>query len=482
MDGSEALEETAWLPVRDRRFWMVQVLIALVFMLHELDAGNFGIPAFAPVPHLAVEALFVLPLLYAALNFGLRGSLITAAWVTVLMGIDITADLGRMSDLNRWAHYVELGTLDLMAVVVGRGVQIQARARRRAEASEARYRQVYEAARVPILVLDAQGVVRDVNPAGRAVFGEEVIGRSEQDLVPGGLLSPGQARGVFRLPDGRDYRAEAVWLTGEGGALLAQVILEDITEEHRERLQARRYAAFVVQADEDHRRRLARELHDEPLQLLLYLARQLDALAGGQDVPAGVAGHLAGARAQALDAAIRLRSLTGELRPPALDDLGVAAALSNLLFGVQEDSGLDTELRVIGERQRVAPDAELALYRIAQEAVRNALLHAEARRIEVIVEFGRDELGITVADDGQGFTPGGLDEPPQVHFGLLGMHERASLLGGHLEVRSAPSTGTVVEARLPLFLGTTEDSDSKPRSALGGSRARPADNPCDHDR
>jgi signal transduction histidine kinase len=450
VSGGSEMRRAAWLPVRDYRFWVVQALIAVVFLLHELADGDLGPTPFAAVPHLAFEALFILPLLYAALNFGLRGSLVTAAWVTLLMSIDINFSLAGMGRINLWAHYVELATLDVVAVAVGWRVEAERLARARAQVAETRYRQLYETAGAPILLLDAEGVVCDANPAAKAIFNGNLIGSPGRSLLPECLPLEEQARRVLRLPDGRDYRLGLVSLPAGSDAALTQAIFEDVTEEHRERRLATRYAALVVQAEEDQRRRLARELHDEPLQLFAHLARHLESLAEVPGIPAAAADGLAHAHQQALDAALRLRSLARELRPPTLDHLGLIAALSSLLADVDDEADLHADLQVTGEAVRLAGDIELGAFRIIQEAVRNSFRHAEARRLRVTVTFGADELRLTVADDGRGFTPDELDDQAARHLGLLGMRERAHLLGGHLEVRSAPAAGTVVHARIPL--------------------------------
>jgi two-component system sensor histidine kinase UhpB len=445
-DGRRA----AWLPVRDYRFWVVQALIAVVFLLHEFADGDLGPRPFAAVPHLAFEALFILPLLYTALNFGLRGSLVTAAWVTVLMGIDITAGLAGLGRINLWAHYVELATLDVVAVAVGWRVEAERLARARAEVAETRYRQLYETARAPILLLDGEGMVCDANPAAKAIFNGNLIGSLGRNLLREGLPLEEQTRRVLRLTDGRDYRLGLVSLPAGSGAALTQAIFEDVTEEHRDRRLATRYAALVVQTEEDQRRRLARELHDEPLQLFAHLARQLGSLAEVPGIPAAAADGLTRAHQQALDAALRLRGLARELRPPTLDHFGLIAALSSLLADVDEPADLQADLQVTGEAVRLAGNIELGAFRIIQEAVRNSLRHAEARRLRVTVEFGADALRLTVTDDGRGFTPDELDDQAATHLGVLGMRERTRLLDGHFEIRSAPGAGTVVDARMPL--------------------------------
>lgn len=458
MGGGNVGRRSAWLPVRDHRFWVVQSLVAVVFVLHELADGGLGLRPFAVIPHLAFEALFLLPLLYAALNFGLRGSLFTAAWVTLLMTIDITFSLRGMGRINLWAHYVELTTLDIVAVAVGWRVEAERLARGRAEVAETRYRQLYETARAPILLLDVDGLVCDANPAAQAIFNRTLVGLPGQSLLPEGFPTGEQVGRVVRLPDGRDYRFGLVSLPAGDGAASTQAIFEDVTEERRERRLATRYAALVVQAEEDQRRRLARELHDEPLQLFVHLARRLEGLCEAPGTPPAAAAGLAEARQQALNAAVRLRSLARDLRPPTLDHLGLVAALSSLLADVGEESDLHADLHVGGQAVRLAADIELGAFRIIQEAVRNALRHAGARRLQVSVEFGASELRLTVADDGCGFTPGGLDDIGATHLGLLGMRERARLFGGHLEVRSAPGAGTVIHAKVPL--GIPQDISS----------------------
>jgi signal transduction histidine kinase len=446
-------------PLRDRRFWLVQALIALVFLLHQLDAGRLGLPAFTPIPHLAVEALFLLPVLYAAFHFGLSGALATAGWVTALMSFDIVVDLPGMGSADLWAHWVELGTLDIVALAVGWRVEIERLAHARALrasaerlAMERRYRHLFDANRSPILVIGGAGSVVDANPAARGLFSDGVVGCPVGSLL-GQQGCPEDLNGkVLTLGDGRDYRVRLAELT-EDGQGSRQVILEDITEERLAGARATRYARLVVSAEEDQRRRLSRELHDEPLQLFLHLARSLESIGEAAGMPPDVRASLSRARDQALAAAARLRSLARLLRPPALDQLGLVPALSGLLAEAEEDTAADCEaqLEVRGQEARLFPELELAAFRIVQEGVRNATRHAHARHLRVTVSFGPDDLNLRIADDGCGFDPADLASAPPGHLGLVGMRERAHLLGGELTVDSVPGAGTVVAARLPLL-------------------------------
>ncbi len=442
-------------PVGEARFWVIQAMVVVIAAIHletdlhpSLEASGF--PGGIPV------ALLVLPVAYAALRYGLGGSAATGLWATLLWLPDLLLphDQGHAgSDL------VNLALVDFVAFVIGLRIEAERLAHAHAEratterlAVEARYRALFEANRAPIIVLDGRGAVADANPAARAVFGSGLLGAPFGPRLGGGVSLPEQANRVLRLPDGREYRVGLVTVrSGTVGDPSTQAVFEDVTEERSEGHRATRYAALVVQAEEDQRRRLARELHDEPLQLFLHLARRLERLGDTPTLPTGVTTALGEARAQALEAAGRLRTLARDLRPPTLDQLGLVAALSSLVADVEEEAGLSSELEVEGSKARLTPDVELGAFRIAQEAVRNTLRHAGAHNLRVTLRFEPAELALTVADDGGGFEPVDSDEIVRDrHFGLLGMTERAHVLGGALEVRSTPGEGTVVSARIPF--------------------------------
>lgn len=296
------------------------------------------------------------------------------------------------------------------------------------------------------------------------------------------------------LPGGRGHPEDDVVELSlvVGFAVFAGIYVE---REHLERARAaaleeeqraaeRRFAADLVHAQEEERRRIARELHDDPLQRLIQLARHLEdagpevggssALAGQPDARAGEPDARSGepdarsgqpnarsgepnarsgqpdARDELLDIVRSLRDLTRSLRPAGIDELGFVAALRGLLEDVEAAEGLHFVLDVTGEVVRLAPDAELSLLRIAQEAVSNAVRHAGASRLSVAVDFGGDSLSLTMADDGCGFDAGVESRPEAGHFGLLHMRERARLMGGSLDVRSSRGGGTVVAVTVPL--------------------------------
>jgi len=130
--------------------------------------------------------------------------------------------------------------------------------------------------------------------------------------------------------------------------------------------------------------------------------------------------------------------------------LGLVAAISSLVADIEVQGGPDAEFEVTGVETRLNSEIELGSFRIVQEAIRNVLRHAQASRARVTVEFKPDELSIRVVDDGQGFNPESPSEQDSEHLGLLGMRERARLLGGDLEVHSESGQGAVIVCIIPI--------------------------------
>ncbi len=209
------------------------------------------------------------------------------------------------------------------------------------------------------------------------------------------------------------------------------------------------YVRQITRAQENERKRIARELHDDTIQALIGISRRLEALVTFDD-----SAHLSRAASQRIeelqelmDEAIRgVRRFSQDLRPSILDDLGLLPALEGLTTSLTERDGVLVELRVIGEKRRLAPEAELTLFRIAQEALSNVRKHAQATQAAMTVQFADNAVQITVQDNGCGFVPPTLagDLAATGKLGLMGMHERARLLGGALSVTSEPGQGTCV--------------------------------------
>jgi signal transduction histidine kinase len=214
----------------------------------------------------------------------------------------------------------------------------------------------------------------------------------------------------------------------------------------------RYYARQITRAQEDERKRIAREAHDETTQILVALSRRLDALMTSPERPDDAfKGHLGRVRELATDALQSVRRFSQDLRPPVLDDLGFVAAIRGLTRNLEE-AGVKTELRVSGSPYRLSAEEDLVLFRIAQESLNNVRRHADASRAKVLVSFGHDRVQMVVEDDGRGFdAPSSfVDLVASGKLGLIGMHERARILGGTLRIESEPGEGTRLVVDAPV--------------------------------
>ena len=205
----------------------------------------------------------------------------------------------------------------------------------------------------------------------------------------------------------------------------------------------------VIAAQEDERRRIARELHDETTQQLTALSLQLDAL--GKSRPE-VAAALAGAQTIAHGAIDNLHRVIHDLRPSMLDDLGLLPAIGSYADTHLRAKGVAVHCEFPDALPPVSRDAATALYRVAQEALTNIARHARAETVMIGCTVSDDEIVLEIEDDGVGFDPAIVTRPLETGegLGLLGMHERLALIGGRLDVESEPGHGTRVVAVLPL--------------------------------
>ncbi len=201
---------------------------------------------------------------------------------------------------------------------------------------------------------------------------------------------------------------------------------------------------------EEERRRLARDLHDGPAQSLSAALFGVDlALATLERSPDSAREELLHARELLRDALNELRAMMFGLRPRLLEEKGLGPALE-ALAGMAPLWGPGVTVAVSGQPARLTDDVELALYRIAQEAITNARKHSAAREIRVTLEVGAESATLRVSDDGAGFPPRRIRPAAGHGEGVPGMRERAELLGGTLQIESAPGKGTQVLATLPL--------------------------------
>ena len=202
----------------------------------------------------------------------------------------------------------------------------------------------------------------------------------------------------------------------------------------------------VVQAQEEERRRLARELHDETGQALASILLGLKSLEEVSDVTE-LGERVATLRSRVVETLQDVRRLAVELRPAALDDFGLEPALERLVSGFAEQTGLKVELESRLHDDRLPQEVETVLYRIVQEALTNIVKHANAARVSIVVNQRVGSVGAIVEDDGRGFDP---EQDTDGGIGLIGMRERVALLDGSMTIESAKGKGTTLVVEVPL--------------------------------
>ena len=279
---------------------------------------------------------------------------------------------------------------------------------------------------IPLVYRDqSEGVLVAIDSLDRATFNDD-----DQQVLELFAARATLALGMARSLQSERERAEA------------EVML--LRAEQRE--QARRETLRrVVEAQEAERRRIARELHDDAGQSLASVLMGLRAAEGSED-PAETR-RLLGELRETIAGSIRdLRALAIELRPTALDDFGLRAALERLTETFGRRSGLHIDLQTSGLDVRLPGEVETALYRVVQEALTNIAKHAGAASVSVVAQQHSDRAVVVIEDDGCGFEVDGAVDG----LGLVSMRERAELLGGTLRVESSPETGTTIAAEVPL--------------------------------
>ena len=454
--GPAALELVGRLrpPVRAGRFWLVQTGVLLVALLDEVVLDALGVQLPFEIPRSTITSLLLVPVIYAALNFGVRGAVGTALWATALMFPDWLFISG-VTTANAWVEIGNLAVLNAVAIIVGQRVEREEQARLRAEealrasgVAEARYRALFDEQHAPVLVTDAAGVVTEANAAAASLLGVGVHGRLLSDLVRTTVTAI-LSGAVPRLPVGdRVFVPKARTLEVVSGERLIQIVLVDVTEEEHRASEQRAYAAHLVTVQEDERSRLARDLHDDPLQTLTYLVRMLEHLTDDPRLPPDLAVLVRRDGELATEVVDVLRTVIHGLRPPVLDDFGAVAALRQLVEEVRARHGISIRMRVSGDQVRLSAQNELTVYRVAQEALSNVVRHAKATNTRVDLHFG-EQVVLTVTDNGSGI-PVSSTTSASVgsRLGLIGMRERVNLVGGSLEVHALRPHGTLVRATL----------------------------------
>jgi two-component system, NarL family, sensor histidine kinase DegS len=338
--------------------------------------------------------------------------------------------------------------------------------------SEQKYRHLFEAASDAIWVQDISGHFEDGNKGWEKLTGYTVA--EVKGLHLGQFLSKESlalAREVRRkLLRGEDFEQpyeQQVLVKGSSAktvkmstnAIIAngkitgfEHVARDVTQEKLQQENVRAYIQQITRAQEEERKRISRDLHDDVSPDLIILIQKLDKLASAQRLKlATVKENLEDIRGQAVKALEGLRATAQGLRPRIIDDLGLVAALEWIAEELERDQHIRTKVETRNMDKALPPETQILLFRIAQEALNNIRKHARASIVIIRAEGGEKNVKMTVTDDGQGF-----EAPKKIEgmvsagrLGLMGMHERAKLLNGSLQIKSTPGKGTVITVTLP---------------------------------
>ena len=231
-----------------------------------------------------------------------------------------------------------------------------------------------------------------------------------------------------------------------------QNIARNITEQKKMNENLRFYLQQATRAQEEERKRISHELHDDTVQALVVLSRQLDALATSSNgIPEEAKKRLEELWQQTDSILQGVRRLSQDLRPAAIDRLGLLPAVRWLAEEVTKYSGVATNVQILGKEHRLPEEVAIALFRIIQEALRNVWRHSGATSAKITVEFTDNKTKITIRDNGKGFILAGNvgDLAKHGKLGLAGMQERVQLIGGTIHVQSEPGKGTTITVETP---------------------------------
>jgi PAS domain S-box-containing protein len=468
--------------LRRPSFWLIVLVLALIsiphyaatqhpFFINQLMA-DLGLTR-----HAFERILYLAPIVWAGFLFGWRG-----AFTTSLVALALMLPRALYISNYRTDALFETGAVFIIGNVLALSFAFLRRereyrtqletAQRELKASEERYRQLFENAHDAIWIHDLEGNFITANRAAEKLSGYsgEELGRmnvktflSEESLglaqrIGKALLEnrpveqPYEQR-IVRRDGGEAFLQIATSpVLDQGKPVGFQHVARDITEQKAMNQNLRFYLQQATRAQEEERKRISHELHDDTIQALVVLSRQLDALAsGGQGLSEEARQSLEGLWQQTNNIVQGVRRLSQDLRPAAIDRLGLLPALEWLASEVTRYSGVATKVEMVGKEHRLPEEVAIALFRVTQEALRNVWRHSGAKHAEIIVEFEDNKARITINDDGKGFKlPDKVGDLARGgKLGLTGMQERAQLVGGTLTVKSAPGQGTIITVEAP---------------------------------
>jgi two-component system sensor histidine kinase DegS len=479
------LKETSEPPVKRRHLAVAVVLFAAITASHytEVLAGipviNYVSTTVFGLGRHALDRLFyVLLIAYVGWFVGVRWGVITlaSALAAMIPRAVWLSPLPRDAVFETLAAVVTGGLILTLVYAIRRGRsdrEALVSAMSLLKESEAEYRELFENASDAIWIHDLDGKIIQANKATEKLNGytlAEMIGKDvrsflsedghtlarevKEKLLSGEPVWPRYEQHLYRK-DGSEAIVELTTrlITRGGRPVAFQNIARDVTAERKLQASLHFYLQNILEAQEAERKRIARDLHDDTAQSLLYIIHQLDAVLSDKNagLTSEVREKLVKLYTIAVDTHDALRRYTKQLRPAILDDLGLGPALEWLADNLTAETEADVTVQLSPIPQDLSHEVQLTLFRVAQEALANIKRHAEATQAGIRLARTGNLIRMTISDNGKGFdVPVVLSDFSNMgKLGLAGMQERIQLLGGSISVQSTPGRGTTIVVEVP---------------------------------
>ena len=472
---------------RNPHLWIILALMAIFTISYYADELSIE---WLPLGHRFFDEeyihdihrlLFLIPMVYCAIVFRLRGAIVISVATLCIVFPRALFFSPNPDPVLRTLIFSGIAS----AATISLGLERDRRLRERKAhqdhkntsglltASEARYRHLFNSASDAIYVCDLKGNILEANRAMSDMTGyttEELINMNisqiytsesykttmeRQERLLDGEVGSGRDELILIKKDGTtttvDVMISVIYKNTQPAAV--QASMRDVTEQKHLRDNLQYYIVEITKAQEEERKRIARELHDDTAQDLATLLLDFDAIIESKEkLSESTRLSIDQLRNRAERIMEGVRRFSHELRPAIVDQLGLLPALEWLVNEFNVSYGIKAHMQVNGSKRRFSPEQELLLFRIAQEAFRNVQKHAQASEIELVIDFTKDKIIMTIRDNGKGLNDiGSIQELPRAgKLGLIGMEERARLLGGNLRVQSEPEKGTTIEIEAPV--------------------------------
>ena len=481
--ASARSERNFYVQLRRPWFWLILLLFAVITFFHYGDQIQ-GTSAFAQwlrsgttIEYTLNRALYLLPIVLSGFLFGWQGSLFMSflALIAMLPRVIFLSEQPVDAALETSTVFV-IGSLLSMAFITLRKERDYRKelesAQEELKSSEQRYRQLFEDAGDSIVVHALDGTIIAINHATEELLGytkEEIMNnkagdfligedskaiamRTKNALLKGESVEPYEQHVTRKDGTEVDMQISTSLVYEKGKPVAFQHIGRNITEKKRLDENLRFYVRQATRAQEEERKRISMELHDDTIQALIVLSRQLDSLTMVREGISDEVRNRLEALWQQTDNILQgLRRLSQDLRPAMIDRLGLIPSIEWLAENLKKYANIETSVEFIGKEHRLPEEVAVALFRVTQEALSNVRKHSRATEAEVIVEFEENLARVTVKDNGKGFDMPGKtgDLAKYGKLGLAGMQERAELVGGKLTVTSQPGKGTTLTVEAP---------------------------------